>query len=119
MHDESLIYGSIIPPEVFLNHDIAPMEKILFGVIYAHIHKNNFECCDLSNKQLGDSISAHPNSVSKAISKLQKYQYIKVEFGHKEESGGFKRKIYINEDFHEIYAHIVLKKAQETEFYHE
>jgi len=107
-----LRHGALMPPEAFLNDDLAIKEKVIFGLIFAFIHENEYEYCDVTNKQFGNLISIHPNSVSKAVSNLKKQQYIKVVFEHKENEKGFKRKIFINEDFRKVYAPMLKEKYE-------
>ena len=78
-------FGVIIPIEI-LDSDLTPAEKIIYAYIASYS-----KCCMDSNERISERINVSKETVSRAINKLQKMNYLFVEFVKNNPS---KRRIY-------------------------
>ena len=93
-------YGSFIPQEILVDPDLKATEKLLFGLIY-NLSKG-LKGCYASNKTLSDLMNLRPQTISNMISALRNHRCIKVKMVPLQ-NNRLERRIYINEDYHEIF----------------
>ena len=87
-------YFSILTASVRYSKDLTDFEKILFSEITALTHKNGY--CTASNAWIAELYGKHPDTISKAISKLVKSGFLSLEIVRNEKNEIVLRKIFIN-----------------------
>ena len=87
-------YFSILTASVRYSKDLTDFEKILFSEITALTHKNGY--CTASNAWIAELYGKHPDTISKAISKLVKSGFLSLEIVRNEKKEIVLRKIFIN-----------------------
>ncbi|KKN67701.1 hypothetical protein LCGC14_0458450 [marine sediment metagenome] len=108
-----------IPSEVLFNPFLTHTEKMLFGFI--RNMSMTKKGCWASNKYLGALLGVKSQTISNGVANLKKYAYVKVIFeGDKKLTQEKKRRIFINNDYQNLYRslveefHEVYNKADET-----
>lgn len=90
-------YYAIIPASVRYDSRLTPNEKLFYGEITALCNEKGY--CWASNKYFSELYNVHKNSISRWISHLSDYGYIKIRLEYKENSKEVKnRYIYIVEE---------------------
>ena len=92
-------YYAIIPSIVRYDNRLKANEKLLFGEITALANKNGI--CFAGNQYFAELYKKDKATISRWISDLQKYGYIKIKIKRKKETKEIeKRAIIINGSFH-------------------
>ena len=95
-----------IQAEVLFNPELTHAEKILFGFIRNLSHSENG--CWASNQYLGALIDAGAQTITNAITKLEKYHYIVIIRGS-DAFGQTNRNIFINPEYKKIYKKYIME----------
>lgn len=88
-------YFSVIPASVLLNNKLKPNEKLLYALITSLSNKEGY--CYASNKYLGKKLKVDPQTVSRWIGDLRKYNYLVIDIIRNEKQEIIQRKIYPND----------------------
>ena len=88
-------YFAVIPATVLFNNELKPNEKLLYALITALSNKEGY--CYASNKYLGEKLNVDPQTVSRWIGNLRKYNYLVIDIIRNEKQEIIQRKIYPND----------------------
>lgn len=88
-------YFAVIPATVLFNNELKPNEKLLYALITALSNKEGY--CYASNKYLGEKLTVDPQTVSRWIGNLRKYNYLVIDIIRNEKQEIIQRKIYPND----------------------
>ena len=88
-------YFAVIPATVLFNNELKPNEKLLYALITALSNKEGY--CYASNKYLGEKLNVDPQTVSRWIGNLRKYNYLVIDIIRNEKQEVIQRKIYPND----------------------
>lgn len=88
-------YFSVIPASVLFNNKLKPNEKLLYALITSLANKEGY--CYASNKYLGKKLKVDPQTVSRWIGDLRKYNYLVIDIIRNEKQEIIQRKIYPND----------------------
>ena len=89
-------YYAILIPQVRYDKNLKPMEKILYAELTALSNKNGYS--HASNSYFAELYDCDKATISRYISNLEKYGYIKTEIIRDEKNAITERKIYICTD---------------------
>ena len=91
-------YYTILPAEVRLDQRLLPFERLIFSDILTLA--NNKGYCYASNAYFAKTYHVSTVSISKWISNLVKYGYIRRTYDYKENTKKIeRRRLYVKEDF--------------------
>ena len=88
-------YFAVIPATVLFNNELKPNEKLLYALITTLSNKEGY--CYASNKYLGEKLNVDPQTISRWIGNLRKYNYLVVDIIRNENKEIIQRKIYPND----------------------
>ena len=88
-------YFAVIPATVLFNNELKPNEKLLYALITTLANKEGY--CYASNKYLGSKLNVDPQTISRWIGNLRKYNYLVVDIIRNENKEVIQRKIYPND----------------------
>lgn len=101
-----------IPAEVLFHPELTVNDKLLFGFI-RNLSQSS-KGCWATNKYLGAFLGLKKQTVSKAVSKLEKCRYINVYFETARDNRTIRR-IFVNPDINKIYQKMVEKIHDQIE----
>lgn len=88
-------YFAVIPATVLFNNELKPNEKLLYALITTLANKEGYYYA--SNKYLGSKLNVDPQTISRWIGNLRKYNYLVVDIIRNENKEVIQRKIYPND----------------------
>lgn len=106
-NDERVTFGLPdigIPAEALFHPDLTTTEKVLFG--FLRNLSQSSKGCWATNKYLGKFLGLKKQTISKAVSKLEKLEFIVLVFDEGQ-SGQTIRRIFINPELNKIYRDLV------------
>lgn len=78
-------YYTIIPAQVRTDKHLLPLDKLIFGEVFALARRNGF--CWAQNSFFADIYGVRPETVSRSLKKLEDAGYIEIRFEGKGNSG--------------------------------
>ena len=82
-----------IPAFVFKTNKLTPFQMIVFGEILRLLRAGNLKYCTHHNRHFAEKFNVHKGTISRAISALSDYRFIRLEFIGENEK---QRRIYID-----------------------